>query len=169
MSVERNKAVARCLFVVWGGKLGAIEELHAMDYVADYQPYARCGVAMMRSKEWYSMLMLHFPTTMKSCMRWLPSATRSSCGSPSSARSWGSGDFCRRPARRSASRRSSFCAPSTTGSPNNVAFPITSPRYAGSVSCRRHGKSDRDALSLRGAGAGSFEFEAASVVQTRCG
>ena len=29
MSVERNKAVARCLFEVWGGKLGAIEELHA--------------------------------------------------------------------------------------------------------------------------------------------
>jgi hypothetical protein len=40
MSVERNKAVARCLFEVWGGKLDAIGELHAMDYVADYQPYA---------------------------------------------------------------------------------------------------------------------------------
>ena len=169
MSVERNKAVARCLFEVWGGKLDAARSSTRWTKLLIISRMRRCGVAMMRSKEWYSMLMLHFPTTMKSCMRWLPSATRSSCGSPSPARSWGSGDFCRRPARRSASRRSSFCAPSTTGSPNNVAFPITSPRYAGSVSCRRHGKSDRDALSLRGAGTGSFEFEAASVVQTRCG
>ena len=41
MSVERNKAIVRRLFEVWTtGKLDAIEELYAADYVADYRPYA---------------------------------------------------------------------------------------------------------------------------------
>jgi predicted ester cyclase len=41
MSVEANKAIVRRLFEVWNsGKLDAIEELYAPDYVADYRPYA---------------------------------------------------------------------------------------------------------------------------------
>ena len=41
MSVERNKAVVRRLFEVWNtGALDDIEELYAVDYVADYRPYA---------------------------------------------------------------------------------------------------------------------------------
>jgi predicted ester cyclase len=41
MSVERNKAVVRRLFEVWNtGALDDIEELYALDYVADYRPYA---------------------------------------------------------------------------------------------------------------------------------
>ena len=42
MSVERNKAVVRRLFDVWNnGKLDAIEELYAADYVADYSGQPR--------------------------------------------------------------------------------------------------------------------------------
>ena len=41
MSVEREKAIVLRLFEVWNtGKLDAIEELYAADYVADYRPYA---------------------------------------------------------------------------------------------------------------------------------
>ena len=42
MSIERNKAIVRRLFdEVWNtGRLDAIEELYAADYVADYRPYA---------------------------------------------------------------------------------------------------------------------------------
>jgi steroid delta-isomerase-like uncharacterized protein len=42
MSIERNKAVVHRLFdEVWNtGRLDAIEELYAVDYVVDYRPYA---------------------------------------------------------------------------------------------------------------------------------
>ena len=42
MSIERNKAIIRRLFdEVWNtSRLDAIEELYAVDYVADYRPYA---------------------------------------------------------------------------------------------------------------------------------
>jgi steroid delta-isomerase-like uncharacterized protein len=41
MSVERNKAVVRRLFEVWNtGELDEIEQLYAVDYVADYRPHA---------------------------------------------------------------------------------------------------------------------------------
>lgn len=41
MSIERNKAIVHRLFDVWNtGRLDAIEELYAPDFVADYRPYA---------------------------------------------------------------------------------------------------------------------------------
>ena len=52
MSVEANKAIVRRLFdEVWNtGRLDAIEELYAPDYVADYRPYKplRRGHAAIR-------------------------------------------------------------------------------------------------------------------------
>lgn len=41
MSIERNKAIVRRVFdEVWNtGRLDAIEELYAADYIADYRPY----------------------------------------------------------------------------------------------------------------------------------
>jgi predicted ester cyclase len=41
MSTERNKTIVLRLFEIWNtGRLDAIEELYAADYVADYRPYA---------------------------------------------------------------------------------------------------------------------------------